>query len=93
MLLLRSIRPPMKLETTVLSLKMHYYHAAHTLDVTNDVRIGGAGGAVLRDQTPANLVPPGVVGRFGPPIPPPNVHRPTFTRQSQNATTAHSWRF
>lgn len=82
----------MKLETTVLGLKMHYYDDVNVLDITNDVRIGGAGAPTLRNVTPAGLVPPGVLGRFGAPIPPMNVHRPFSTRQSHNAANPQNWR-
>ena len=91
---LREIRPPMKLETTVLGLKMQYYHYLNIFDITDNMRIGGAGAPRLRDQTPAGLVPPGVPGRFGvPPNHPPQAHfhRPTFTRPSHNANNPMNW--
>jgi len=88
---LRGIRPPMKLESTVLGLKMQFYQNRHILDVTNMVRIGGAGAPVLRHPTPANLVPAGMLGRFGNPIPPLNIQRPAFTRNSNNANNPYNW--
>jgi hypothetical protein len=45
----------MKLETTVLGLKMQYYHYLNILDITGNVRIGSAGATVLRALTPAGL--------------------------------------
>ena len=90
---LRNIRPPMKLESTVLGLKMQFYHHLNILDISNDVCIGGVGAPILRAPTPAGLVPAGVPGRFGPPVPPANIHRPTFTRQSHNANDPQNWRY
>ena len=93
---LRDIRPPMKLETTVKGLKMQFYHNRHIFDITNNVRIGGAGAHRLRNMTPANLVN-GVPGRAGHPIIPPLapgqvLYRPDFTKWSVNASNPQNWR-
>jgi hypothetical protein len=84
----------MKLESTVLGLKMQFYHDVNVFDITNSVRIGGAGTPVLRALTPAGLVPAGVAGRFGPPVAPAfMIHLPTYTRPSFNSYNLQNWRY
>jgi len=85
----------MKLETTVLGLKMQYYHNLAIFDITQDIQIGGAGAPQLLAPTPANLVPAGVavVGmQGGVPAAPPNIQLPTFTRLSVNSMNPVNWR-
>ncbi len=94
---LKAIRPPMKLETTVLGLKVQYYSNLHLLDVTQFVRIGGVFSTHLHGPIPATLLPPGVgiIGmNGGPPIQPfpINFPLPKYTRVSINTVNSVNWR-
>lgn len=86
----------MKLETTMRSLKVHYYSNLHLLDVTDFMRIGGLFSRRLRGPIPANLLPPGVgvVGvNEGLPAPPGlNFQLPRYTRMSVNSGNPINWR-
>src|ERR1700688_2432125 len=71
-ILLKFIDPPMKMETTILGLKVHYYSNLHLLDLTGWVRIGGPFSAWLRGPIPTLLLPAGVAVlgmNGGPPVP------------------------
>jgi len=59
-ILLKAIRLLMKLEMTVLRLKVQYYSNLHLLDVTRFVWIGGIFSTRLRGPVLAALLPPGV---------------------------------
>ncbi|KAF8329938.1 hypothetical protein F5887DRAFT_1002918 [Amanita rubescens] len=94
---LRLIRPPMKLQTTILGLKMHHYSDLDLLDITEDVQLGGEGAPQLLGPIPALLLPDppiAVAGMHhphpGPPIPG-DFDRPTFTRPSANADNPMNW--
>jgi hypothetical protein len=85
----------MKLATTVLGLKVHYYSDLNILDLTNYVRIGGAFSSHLQGPIPASLLPAGavVVGvNGGPPIQPPNPFQlPKYTKQSAQSQNPKNW--
>lgn len=85
----------MKLETTVQSLKIHYYSDLNLLDVTHFVQIGGVFSRWLRGPTPAALIPVGVVVmgmNGGLPVPPVNLQLPKYTQPSANTGFANNWR-
>lgn len=48
MVQLATIQPSGKLESTMISLKMHYFHHLNDMDVTNQLRLGGAFSTTLR---------------------------------------------
>jgi len=90
---LKFINPPMKLETTILGLKVHYYDNLHLLDLTMNIRIGGALSTILEGPIPEFLFPENpafeVLGiHGGPPVHPNpnNFQRPKYVRQSPNST-------
>ena len=92
---LKFIDPPMKLETTVLGLKVHYYSNLHLLDLTGFVRIGGAFSRQLRGPIPASLLPAGVivVGMNGglPVHPFPLFQLPKNTQPSAHTLDCNNW--
>jgi hypothetical protein len=94
-LFLKFIDPPMKFETTILGLKVHYYSNLHLLDFTNHVRIGGVLSSHLRGPIPASLLPAGavVVGmNGGPPVHPfHNFQLPKHTRPSAQSVDPNNW--
>ena len=80
---LKFIDPPMKLETTILGLKVHYYDNLHLLYLTMNIQIGGALSTILQGPIPESLCPayPAVIGiHGGPPIHPNpiNFQRPKY---------------
>ncbi|RDB26647.1 hypothetical protein Hypma_005552 [Hypsizygus marmoreus] len=92
---LRNIQPPMKLQSTILGLKMQFYHFAHLFNITQDMQLGGAGAPTLLGPVPANLVLQAPLhGNLAPaPVPlaaAPNP-LPVHTRPSQNAGNAITW--
>jgi hypothetical protein len=94
---LKLIDPPMKLETTMQSVKVHHYSNLHILDVTDFMVIGGPFSTLLRGPIPSNLLPPAgvaVVGmNGGPPAPPlPNFQLPRYTKPSMNSANPNNWR-
>jgi hypothetical protein len=56
MMQLSVIQPPGKLESTLINLKMHYILHQNDMDVTNQIRLGGAFSTTLQGPTPAALV-------------------------------------
>jgi hypothetical protein len=92
---LKFIDPPMKLETTVLGLKVHFYSNLHLLDLTAFVRIGGAFSRQLRGPIPAFLLPAGavVVGMNGgaPVNPGPFFPLPKYTQPSAQTLDPNNW--
>ena len=94
-LFLKFIDPPMKLETTILSLKVHYYSNLHLLDLTNHVQIGGVFSRHLRGPIPAFLLPAGVVVfrmNGGPPVHPfPNFQLPKYSTPSAQSLDPNNW--
>jgi len=93
---LKLIDPPMKLETTMQSLKIHHYSNLHLLDVTAFMTIGGPLSTHLRGPIPASLLPggAGVIGmNGGPPAPPgPNFQVPKNTKWSIHSSNRNNWR-
>lgn len=85
MVQLRLIRPPGKLESTLLGLKM-----CRSIDVTDRMQLGGAFSLVLRGPTPVGLVPDGMDP--APVIPGPDFVRPSFTRPSAAADDPINYR-
>ena len=86
----------MKLETTVLGLKVQYYSNLHLLDLTRFVQIGGPLSTRLRGPIPAHLLPAGVVVvgvNGGPPVHPlvVNFQRPSYTRLSANSVDPNNY--
>jgi hypothetical protein len=72
MLMLRSIPPPGKLQSTIQGLKMHRIDD-WVYDVSDDMRVGGMYTGELVGPTPRELVPPNIAsiqppGNF--PLPP-----------------------
>ncbi|RDB14841.1 hypothetical protein Hypma_016371 [Hypsizygus marmoreus] len=92
---LRNINPPMKLESTVIGMKMQFYHHAFLFDITADLQLGGAGAPTLRGPTPANLVQQApLMGNLLPvpaPLVAPPVPLPVHTRASQSAGVPINW--
>ena len=93
---LKFINPPMKLETTLLGLKVHHYSNLNILDLTAFMRLGGVLSSRLRGPIPAHLLNPvgpvmGVNG--GPPVPPllVNFQLPRYSRQSFNSVNPHNY--
>jgi hypothetical protein len=86
----------MKLETTMRSLKIHYYSNLYLSDVTHFVWIGRPFSRQLRGPVPLNLLPPGVavIGVNGRPPAPPglNFHLLKFTRMSVDSGNLINWR-
>lgn len=93
--LLKLIDPPMKLETTLLGLKVHHYPQLNLLDMTDFMRIGGILSRQLRGPIPASLLPPGmmIVGMNGGiPVPPVNFQLPKYSRVSPESLNPNNWR-
>jgi hypothetical protein len=92
---LKFIDPPMKLETTVLGLKIHYYSNLHFFDLTDYVQIGGIFSQQLRGPIPASLLPAGgvVVGmNGGPPVHPGlGFPLPKYTQPSAETLDPNNW--
>ena len=92
---LKFIDPPMKLETTILGLKVHFYSNLHLLDLTQAIRIGGPLSRQLRGPIPASLLPAGalVVGMNGGVLvhPLPNFQVPLYTRLSAAVVDPLNW--
>jgi hypothetical protein len=90
MLALTMIDPPGKLQSTVIGLKMFYIHHPHQMDITDNVRLGGAFSTFLLGPTPAELVPPGMNPQ--PQRPDPNTFvRPANTRASAASDNHRNW--
>ncbi len=93
---LKLILPPMKLETTMKNIKVHYYPDLHLLDLTPFMTLGGPLSTRLRGPIPASLLPdgPGVVGmNGGAPVPPgPNFQLPKHSRPTIHSTNPNNWR-
>ncbi|KAH8991654.1 hypothetical protein EDB92DRAFT_1797962 [Lactarius akahatsu] len=91
---LYQIQPPGELESTLSGLKMHYIHYLHDMDVTDQLRLGGAFSKTLRgptsvalvDQVPAGLLNP------APAIPSPGFARPVHTMPSAMADDPNNYR-
>ena len=56
MYILSQIRPPGKLQSTVLSLEMHHIPHLDDMDITNRLQFGGALSTRLLGPTPAGLI-------------------------------------
>ncbi|KAF8972292.1 hypothetical protein BDZ97DRAFT_1784071 [Flammula alnicola] len=94
MVQLCQIQPPGKLQSTLLSLKMHYIHHLNDMDVTNQLQLGGAFSTTLAGPTPQALVsqvPPGVLNP-PPVIPGAGFVRPVHTRPSAMADDPNNYR-
>lgn len=94
MVQLCQIQPPGKLQSTLLSLKMHYIHHLNDMDVTNQLQLGGAFSTTLAGPTPQALVaqvPPGVLDP-PPVIPGAGFVRPVHTRLSAMADDPNNYR-
>ncbi|KIL60307.1 hypothetical protein M378DRAFT_180510 [Amanita muscaria Koide BX008] len=88
------IQPPGKLQSTLLSLKMHYIHHLNDMDVTNQLQLGRAFSTTLAGPTPQALVaqvPPGVLNP-PPVIPGAGFVRPVHTRPSAMADDPNNYR-
>jgi hypothetical protein len=91
MIQLCQIKPPGKLESTLLGLKMHYIYHLQDMDVTNQLQLGGAFSPALRGLTPTALVPARILVP-GPVIPGPSFVRPVHTRPSAMANDPNNYR-
>lgn len=94
MYILSQIRPPGKLQSTVLSLKMHHIPYLDDMDITNRLQFGGAHSTRLLGPTPAGLIaqiPDGLLNP-APLVPGPGYIRPVHTRSSPNANNPMNYR-
>jgi hypothetical protein len=55
MVQLHQIQPPGKLQSTLLSLKMHFIHHVQDMDIMNQLQLGGVYSTMLAGLTPAAL--------------------------------------
>ncbi|KAF8273182.1 hypothetical protein EI94DRAFT_1696985 [Lactarius quietus] len=88
------VQPPGKLQSTLLGLKMHHIEHLHDMDVTDQLRLGGAFTPWLMGPTPAGLVaevPDGLLNPV-PVVPGPDFIRPVFTRPSAAANSRFNYR-
>ncbi|KAI6009811.1 hypothetical protein BKA83DRAFT_105686 [Pisolithus microcarpus] len=87
MLMLRTIPPSGKLQSTVRGLKMHKIES-HYYDISQDIRLGGRYATTLEGPTPSALVPANV-----PSVEPPDDFLlPRYTRRSDAASNAANWK-
>jgi hypothetical protein len=87
------IAPPGRLQTNLLSLKMHYLPFMNEMDVTVRVRLGGDISDTLLGATPVGLIPDDVLEQEpAPVIPGPDFIRPRYTRASAQADDPMNYR-
>ena len=94
MVSLGQIQPPGKIQSTIRGLKMHFIHDLNEMDVTEQLRLGGAFSPALLGPTPAALVarvPAGLL-HPAPAIPGAGFVRPVGTRASAMADDPLNWR-
>ncbi|KAI6102922.1 hypothetical protein F5141DRAFT_1008128 [Pisolithus sp. B1] len=87
MLMLCTILPSGKLQSTVRGLKMHKIES-HYYDISQDICLGGQYAIMLKGLTPSTLVPANV-----PSVEPPdNFLLPCYTQHSDAASNAANWK-
>ncbi|KAI5984063.1 hypothetical protein EDD15DRAFT_2171789 [Pisolithus albus] len=86
MLMLRTIPPPGKFQSTVKGLKMHKIESP-CYDISQEIVLGGRYAAALEGPTPSTLVPENV-----PSAEPLGVLLPRYTRRSEAALNPGNWR-